>query len=169
MSSRIFLMLPALLLLAACNKPAEPALPSDPALPPPPVPETSTPTLLPRAEAASIVGADSDAHGCKASAGYTWSQVQAKCLRLFESGKRLNFMADGAQAESAQAEGLAAYVVFDKAESRAEVFLPGEKTPLLLESRGIEGAQVWEAGDYRLMPWKGYVLQKNGQAIYAGE
>lgn len=164
MSSRIFLMLPALLLLAACNKPAEPALPADPVLPPPPAPETSSPTLLTRAEAASIVGADSDAHACKASAGYTWSQVQEKCLRLFESGKRLNFMAQGAQAE-----GLAAYVVFDTAESRAEVFLPGEKTPLLLESRGIEGEQVWEAGDYRLMPWKGYVLQKNGQAIYAGE
>lgn len=158
MFPRLFLLPAMAVLLAACNKP------SDPVIPPQPRPETSATTIIPRAEAAPRVGGDSDAHGCKASAGYTWSQVQEKCLRLFESGKRLDFMAAGAQAE-----GPAAYVVFDKAESRAEVFLPGEKTALILESRGVEGEQVWEAGEYRLLPWKGYVLQKNGQAIYGGE
>src|SRR6218665_380242 len=96
MSMRIFLMLAALLMLTACNKPSDPALPADPAMPPHPVPETSAPTLIPRAEAAPLVGADSDAHGCKASAGYTWSQVQEKCLRLFEAGTRLNALVFGA-------------------------------------------------------------------------
>lgn len=158
MFPRLFLLPAMVVLLAACNKP------SDPVLPPQPRPETAATTIIPRAEAAPVVGGDSDAHGCKASAGYTWSQVQEKCLRLFEAGKRLDFMAEGAQAE-----GPVAYVVFDKAEARAEVFLPGEKTSLILESRGAEGEQVWEAGEYRLLPWKGYVLQKDGQAIYAGE
>ncbi|MGH8491635.1 MAG: hypothetical protein ACRERR_00790 [Moraxellaceae bacterium] len=168
MAPRFFLFATVLLMpLAACNKPA------DPVLPPPPVPQTSAPALLPspiaKAEAASRnvamkVGGDSDAHGCKASAGYSWSQLQEKCLRLFESGKRLDFMATGAQTE-----GPAAYVIFDKAEARAELFLPDEKASLILESRGAEGEQSWEAGEYRLIPWKGYVLQKNGQAIYAGE
>ncbi len=164
MSMRFFLMPAALVLLAACNNPSDPVPPSDPAMPPHPVPETSVPALVPKAQAAPLVGADSDVHGCKTSAGYTWSPLQEKCLRLFESGKRLDAMAQGARAE-----GLAAYVVFDKTGARAEVFLPGEKSPLLLEPSGIEGEQVWAAGDYRLIPWKGYVLKKNGQAIYAGE
>ena len=32
----------------------------------------------------SIVGNDSDAHGCKASAGYTWCAEKGKCLRVWE-------------------------------------------------------------------------------------
>ena len=31
-----------------------------------------------------IVGNDSDAHGCKASAGYSWCDVKQKCLRTWE-------------------------------------------------------------------------------------
>ena len=37
-----------------------------------------------------MVGGDSDAHGCKASAGYTWSVVKNECIRIFESGIRLD-------------------------------------------------------------------------------
>ena len=32
----------------------------------------------------AIVGNDSDAHGCKASAGYSWCDVKQKCLRTWE-------------------------------------------------------------------------------------
>jgi hypothetical protein len=31
-----------------------------------------------------IVGGDSDIHGCKASAGYSWCAVKNKCLRVWE-------------------------------------------------------------------------------------
>ncbi len=34
-----------------------------------------------------IVGGDSDIHGCKASAGYTWSSAQNKCIRPWETQK----------------------------------------------------------------------------------
>jgi len=30
------------------------------------------------------VGGDSDTHGCKASAGYTWCEPKKKCVRLWE-------------------------------------------------------------------------------------
>ena len=40
-------------------------------------------------EANEMVGNDKDEHGCIASAGYTWSEVQQNCIRLFESGIRL--------------------------------------------------------------------------------
>jgi len=33
---------------------------------------------------ATIVGADKDAHGCKASAGYQWSELKQECVRPFE-------------------------------------------------------------------------------------
>ena len=36
-------------------------------------------------ESAEMVGNDKDEHGCIASAGYTWSEVQQNCIRLFES------------------------------------------------------------------------------------
>lgn len=32
----------------------------------------------------SLVGGDSDEHGCKASAGYSWCEVRKKCLRIWE-------------------------------------------------------------------------------------
>ncbi len=164
MSMRIFFMPAALVLLAACNNPSDPAPPSDPAMPPHPVPETSVPALIPKAQAAPLVGADSDVHGCKASAGYTWSQAQEKCLRLFEAGIRLHAPVSGA-AMATQA----AYVIFDAERRRAELFLPGEKGSLLLESRAAEAERSWAAGEYRLLASKGYVLQKGGKAIYAGE
>lgn len=31
-----------------------------------------------------LVGNDSDVHGCKGSAGYTWCEVKNKCLRIWE-------------------------------------------------------------------------------------
>ncbi len=34
-----------------------------------------------------IVGGDSDVHGCKASAGYSWSTLEKKCIRPWESPK----------------------------------------------------------------------------------
>jgi hypothetical protein len=33
---------------------------------------------------AKIVGADKDLHGCKASAGYQWSELKQDCVRPFE-------------------------------------------------------------------------------------
>lgn len=35
-------------------------------------------------ETATIVGADQDEHGCKASAGYQWSELRKECVRPFE-------------------------------------------------------------------------------------
>jgi hypothetical protein len=33
-----------------------------------------------------IVGGDSDEHGCKASAGYSWCESSGKCVRMWEDG-----------------------------------------------------------------------------------
>lgn len=78
-----------------------------------------------------VAGADSHAHGCKASAGYTWSVVRSECIRIFESG--LVFQPYPAPTQGAV---LAAFVVLAPAQgdavTAAEVFVPGRTSPVAL-------------------------------------
>ncbi|MBS7231114.1 hypothetical protein KHA90_08760 [Flavobacterium psychroterrae] len=106
-----------------------------------------------------VVGGDSDAHGCKASAGYTWSGLKKECVRLFEVGTKL------AHAEDGKTYSTVAYVIFDG--NKAELFLDTQKEPILLEKKS-EG-DSWIKGDLQLIPWKGYVLKKGGKIIYIGQ
>lgn len=107
------------------------------------------------------VGADSDAHGCKASAGYTWSQLKQKCIRIFEEGTKLSPY----DSENQSAE-MTAFVIFEENGNKAELFLPNEK-PIILE-RKSEGDQ-YVNGDWQLIPWKGYVLKKGKEILYTGQ
>lgn len=106
-----------------------------------------------------IVGGDVDSHGCKASAGYTWSIVKNKCIRIFE-GTKLSHAE-----ESGKTYTTAAYVVFEG--NKAELFLDTQKESIILE-RKSEG-DSWVNNDLQLIPWKGYVLKKAGKIIYTGQ
>lgn len=74
---------------------------------------------------APLVGADRDAHNCIASAGYTFSQVRQGCIRMWEEG---TLFTDAQDPQST----FAAYVVFSKDFSQAEVFVPHQQAPVLL-------------------------------------
>ena len=106
----------------------------------------------------AIVGADSDSHGCKASAGYTWSILKKECIRVFE-GTKLSHYDDG------KTYTTASYVIFDG--NKAELFLDTQKESIILE-RKSEG-DSWVNGDWQLIPWKGYVLKKGKDILYTGE
>lgn len=106
-----------------------------------------------------MVGGDVDSHGCKASAGYTWSIVKNKCIRIFE-GTKLSHTE-----ENGKTYTTAAYVVFEG--NKAELFLDAQKESIILE-RKSEG-DSWVNGDLQLIPWKGYVLKKAGKIIYTGQ
>ncbi|MTH14317.1 hypothetical protein GKZ88_01920 [Flavobacterium sp. LC2016-01] len=106
----------------------------------------------------TAVGADSDAHGCKASAGYTWSTLKKECIRIFD-GTKLSHYDDGKNHTTAS------YVIFDG--NKAELFLDTQKESIILE-RKSEG-DSWVNGDWQLIPWKGYVLKKEGKIIYTGQ
>jgi len=108
-----------------------------------------------------IVGADSDSHGCKTSAGFTWSELKQKCIRVFEDGTKLSPY----NPENQTAE-FAAFVIFEENGNKAELFLPNEN-PIILE-RKSEGDQ-YVNGDWQLMPWKGYVLKKGKEILYTGQ
>ncbi|MCY1662277.1 hypothetical protein [Chryseobacterium sp. SL1] len=41
------------------------------------------------AQQTHVVGGDKDVHGCKASAGYTYSQIKNDCVRVFEQKIKL--------------------------------------------------------------------------------
>ncbi|WP_343589909.1 hypothetical protein [Flavobacterium sp.] len=107
----------------------------------------------------TVVGGDSDSHGCKASAGYTWSVLKKECIRVFENSTRLNHAEDG------KTYSTVSYVIFDG--NKAELFLDTQKESIILE-RKSEG-DSWVNGDWQLIPWKGYVLKKGEKILYTGE
>ena len=113
-----------------------------------------------------MVGGDSDAHGCKASAGYTWSVVKNECIRIFESGVRLDAKAKDLD------KSLSAFIVFksDEANDKAELYLPNEKASILLVQDKKNGAGKWENAAYVLTQWKGmYSLEdKKKVLLYQG-
>ena len=106
-----------------------------------------------------VVGGDSDSHGCKASAGYTWSTLKKECIRIFENSTKLSHAEDG------KTYTTVAYVIFDG--DKAELFLDTQKESIILE-RKSEG-DSWIKDDLQLIPWKGYVLKKGEKIIYTGE
>lgn len=106
----------------------------------------------------TVVGADADEHGCKASAGYTWSVLKKECIRIFE-GTKLSHYDDG------KTYTTASYVIFNG--DKAELFLDTQKGSIILE-RKSEG-DSWVNGDWQLIPWKGYVLKKDGKILYTGQ
>lgn len=121
--------------------------------------KVSQENTTPKEPQKEMVGGDSDTHGCKASAGYTWSTLKNECIRIFENSTRLNHADDGKNYTTA------AYVIFDG--NKAELFLDTQKESIILE-RKSEG-DSWVNGDWQLIPWKGYVLKKSGKIIYTGE
>lgn len=131
---------------------------------------TSTPsanqTPQPAPVTAPVVGADQDEHGCKGSAGYTWSVVKNECIQIFNAGIRLNPKAAHLD------QTLSAFVVFksDTEDAQAEVYLPGEAKSRLFDKVADNGAGTWKNDTFLLTQWKGMYTVQGGkkQALYEG-
>lgn len=78
---------------------------------------------------APLAGGDKDKHGCIPSAGYTWSEVRKDCIRIFETGIRLNNTLN-------KDATVSAFVVFSPDSSVVELFLPDMKKRPLLQKEG---------------------------------
>ena len=108
---------------------------------------------------AQTVGSDLDAHGCKGSAGYTYSEVQDKCIRVFEQKIKLKEINPDKGYETMAA------VVWSANKKKAEVFLANEEKSVILEKNGKK--KVWKNKFYTLTPTKkGYNLKKDNITIY---
>ncbi len=86
-----------------------------------------------------LMGGDRDDHGCIASAGYTWSEVQQSCVRLFEKGIRTTAV-DGSNRSI--------YVLFSPDSLKAELFSSdSEKSEILLRRTLPSKEYVWNVED----------------------
>lgn len=126
---------------------------------------TATPEPPQPSAPSKMVGGDQDAHGCKASAGYTWSALRQECIRIFETGIRLN-------PKAGQDATLSAFAVFKTPDmdGDAELFLPGRSESLLLHRIADNGAGTWAVDTFTLRQWKGVltVEGKSGVSLYEG-
>ena len=85
------------------------------------------------------VGNDKDEHGCIASAGYTWSEVQKDCIRLWEKGVRMESVADKENT---------AYIVFASDSLQVELFFSGDQPNEILDRRSLPGGDyAWNVED----------------------
>ncbi len=107
---------------------------------------------------AQMVGGDSDKHGCKGSAGYSWSQLRKECVRIFEGGTTLTAVDPN--------NSMAAYVFFSPDKKKAEVFVMDNGTKersVILKKK--KNKYVYKS--YTLIENTGsYTLLKNAKAIY---
>ena len=108
----------------------------------------------------TMVGADQDENGCLASAGYTWSEVNKECVKIF-TGIQLNPAKDLANEEMV----LCAYVLFNENGNEAEVFLPNEESIVLTKST----KNSWSNANFELITKNGYALKKGAEIIYVGD
>lgn len=75
-----------------------------------------------------LVGSDCDEHGCKGSAGYTWSYALHDCVRLWEAGIRFD------------AGPRQLYLIFSSDSTFAEIF-PSEGTSVLCKR--VKATDTW--------------------------
>jgi hypothetical protein len=119
--------------------------------------EVSTENSDTNSIAHAIVGGDEDKHGCKASAGYTWSELRQECIRVFESADiKLS------QVDTTSGSTSILGIVFDKEKSKAEIFMPGTDNLILAKSAN----QTWSNSIYELKESKGYTFKENGKLIF---
>ena len=104
-----------------------------------------------------IVGEDTDEHGCKSSAGYTWSVLKNECIRLWETGIQLSPIDNKASYTSI------ATVIINDDKTKVELFIVGEKSSIILNKH----AQNFSGNGYELTQVTAkWVLKKNDKAIY---
>lgn len=102
-----------------------------------------------RKEKEAVVGSDKDEHGCIASAGYTWSEVQKDCIRLWEKGVRMNAVDDA---------GKTLFLVFSPDSTQVELFFSEEGVSNeILDRRGrlpVDMPGMWKMMIRKTYVWK---------------
>ena len=113
---------------------------------------------------APLVGADRDAHGCIASAGYTYSVVRQDCIRLWKQATSL------APTVVLGNPALPAYVIRSANWQHAEVFLPGQDDSVVLTLQTTPGDPSWtDPYNTWLLTYdkiQGWKLAQDGTVLY---
>jgi hypothetical protein len=104
----------------------------------------------------AVTGADMDAHGCKGSAGYTWSELKQNCIRVFEDGTKLT------AAVSTIDQTTAAFVVFNTDSSKAELFIPNITSSVVIDK---QAANTWKDSTFSLSNNQTHLILEKGSKI----
>ncbi|MFN5416258.1 MAG: hypothetical protein ACK5B9_04315 [Flavobacteriia bacterium] len=112
-----------------------------------------------------LVGNDADEHGCKNSAGYTWSILKNECVRIFEAGS--SFISVD------KSQSLGAFVIISSDNKQTEIFLPTSKTSLILQASSKYNATgekvLFENNSEKLSISQGpnsFQIQQNGVSVF---
>ena len=109
----------------------------------------------------TIVGNDTDAHGCIASAGYTWSVLKNDCIRIWETGIQLS------QIENNESYKTNATIIVSDDKSKVELFIATEKDGSIILNQSASNPSVYKAKDYSLINTNDrWLLKKGDKAIY---
>lgn len=109
-----------------------------------------------------IVGNDADAHGCKGSAGYTWSVIKNECIRPWEN--TLQLLPINHEDSSAI---ITASVIFSTDSTKVELFMANETENLVLDKTENGYALKTELSIFELILENNiWTIIKSGKAIY---
>lgn len=107
-----------------------------------------------------LVGGDTDKHGCKPSAGYTFSILKNDCIRLFEQEIQLK------EVNPKQSYTSYSTIIFSDNKRKAEIFVPTMESSTILIRKGRK--LVWRGNSFELSKSKDYILKKANKVIYRG-
>lgn len=81
----------------------------------------------------TAIGGEKDKHGCIAATGQTWSKLKQNCIRVFDTGVRLNPVI----VKNGEAV-ISAFVIFNDDKSKVELFLPGDKKSNIIINKSTD-------------------------------
>lgn len=120
-----------------------------------------------REEIHPIVGNDRDVNGCIRSAGYIWSQVQGRCLQLFNEGIKL-LPVENAISNNPETQNDAvfnSFIIFSSDSMRAELFLPNKEPMLFHKTASNNISGTWISGNYKIESQNNLFIVKQNMEI----
>lgn len=106
-------------------------------------------------------GSDKDKHGCKGSAGYTFSVIKNDCVRIFEEKIQLK------EVDNKKSYTSNATVILSEDQKKAEIFLPESTGSLVLDKVAAKKSVVYKKGKYTLSKNKNaYTLKLANKVVF---
>ena len=106
-------------------------------------------------------GSDKDKHGCKGSAGYTFSVIKNDCVRLFDQKIQLK------EVDNKKTYTSNATVILSEDGAKAELFMPSSDGSLVLDKVVSKKAVLYKKGKYTLAKVKNtYTLKLANKLVF---
>lgn len=102
---------------------------------------------------------DDDKNGCDLKAGYKWSNMTKKCVRVFEEGYRLTSIE-----KDSLGKGKNAYFFIDEDSLVAEIFLPDSKESIIFKREDDDQNFKFQNFEFRIK--KGYNLYYKDKLLF---